>query len=67
MCLLARRQHGIEPPQHGEGKDHVAVLAGQVDVAQAGSSQTPASRSVRFFGKSLCRAGIPPHKRKEKL
>ena len=39
--LLGRFQHGIKPPQYGEGKDHVTVLAAHVDVAQAVVSDIP--------------------------
>ena len=39
--VFRRFEHGIEPPQYGEGQDHIAVLAAHVDVAQAVVSDVP--------------------------
>jgi hypothetical protein len=32
--VLGGFEHGVEPSKHGEGQDHVAVLAAYVDIAQ---------------------------------
>jgi len=39
--VLGGFEYGVEPSQHGEGQDHVAVLATYVDVAQAVVSDVP--------------------------
>ena len=39
--VFRRFEHGIEPPQHGEGQDDVTVFAAHVNVAQAVVSDVP--------------------------
>ncbi len=39
--VLGGFQHGVEPSQHGERQDHVAVLAAHIDIAQAVVSDVP--------------------------
>ncbi len=39
--VLGGFQDSIEPSQHGEGQDHVAVLAAHVDIAQSVVSDVP--------------------------